>query len=341
MPVPTRQLQFWEVRESAREVLTIETPDGWRLAVSSYSQPRSGGEVVLLCHGLASNRLTFDIDPRYSLAAHLAREGYEVYSLELRGHGLSRPPASSQGPVWGHGIAEHCELDLPAVIDAVLERSGQRALHYIGHSMGGIVLYGAHAVGAVDPGKIKSAIAIAASLDYSGTPSAFHKIVGLAPLSHAIPAVPAKFLLIPLAELSRFFSWARLGSLVNHRNVEMNVYRRLLTLGIHPISSKVLRDLAGAINGRGMLSSQGRPYTELLEERGYDYPVLSMSGCADLQCPHEASGRFGTHEQRFGRTYGHTHDYGHEDLIMGIHAERETWPAIQGWLESNSPTGQV
>ena len=102
----------------------------------------------------------------------------------------------------------------------------------------------------------------------------------------------------------------------------------MAALTLHPVSSQVLLDLARSINGEAILAPSGLSYSELLNERGYRFPVLSMAGVADKQCPPAAAKRFGSQHLVFGKRFGHAEDYGHEDLIMGKNAKYETWPEL-------------
>lgn len=330
-PREMTRLQQWAVRETAVDVSFVTTPDGWQLAVSHYRSaahgPATRRHPVLLCHGLGANRLTFDADPRYSLAAWLVAQGFDVYAVELRGHGLSEKPGG--GKRWGWGIAEYAEIDLPAVFAHVLELTQKEALHYVGHSMGGILLYTRSALGDTN---IRSGVTIGSSLDYSGLPSMFHAVAPLAPLSYLLSFVPVHWGALLSSWATRFSARWVDASLVNGSNVELDVFRRMAANLLHPVSSRVLRDLALAITGRGMKSSGGSTYNELLQERGYGFPVLSIAGAGDILCPPETVARFGTETHAFARAHGHQADYGHLDLVMGLHAEREVWPLVNEWL---------
>ena len=93
-----------------------------------------------MMHGLGNNRLNLDLDARLSIARAARDRGFNVYLMELRGAGLSRPPEGKQVADLEWGFAEHREMDLPAAIAKVLEHSGARRLHGFGHSMGGLLL---------------------------------------------------------------------------------------------------------------------------------------------------------------------------------------------------------
>ena len=250
--------------------------DGWELALSVYGDPARTRRrhPVMLCHGLGSNRLSFDIDQEHSLAAWLVEQGYGVYSIDLRGHGLSeRPGPERTRDSWG--FVEYCELDVPAAIDTVLARTGAERLHFIGHSMGGILLY-AHT--AIAEPRIRSGITIGSSLDYSGSATAFRLIAKLAPLSHLLPEVPVHWPALLSASASRGGRRFVDPMLVNPDNVELEVYRKLAANVMHPVASRVLRELALAIDGRGMRDSRGRRYVDLLARKGYPFPILALAG---------------------------------------------------------------
>tara|TARA_R110002073_G_scaffold84612_3_gene201567 strand:- start:23356 stop:24411 length:1056 start_codon:yes stop_codon:yes gene_type:complete len=337
-----RRLLRWQVAETSSDVMFTTTADGWELGISHYA-PRTeslrSSFPVLLCHGLGSNRLAFDIDPQCSLARGLVEQGFDVYAVDLRGHGLSEKPAQRSGKRWGWGFNTYCEQDIPAAINAVLEATGRKKLHFVGHSMGGILLYSHAALqNARAAEKIRSGITIGSSLDYSHSLSIFHRIVKLAPLTHLIPSVPVNWPVLFSSWAARFHRAFIDPVLVGRNNVELNSYRKLAANSIHPVSAQVLREMAGAIDGTGLKASSGERYVDLLEEKGYTFPVLSISGTADIQCPFEVAARFGTEHRVFGKSHGHVEDYGHNDLIMGKSAEHEVWPEVYAWLRRYDET---
>lgn len=119
------------------------TADGHRLAVTEIQvegAPPETSRPVLLVHGFGQNRLAFSRGP---LPEALAARGARVFLGELRGHGLSREvdPEASSSATWGlEALLRH---DLPALVGHVLTRTKADRLHYMGHSMGGILGYAA------------------------------------------------------------------------------------------------------------------------------------------------------------------------------------------------------
>ena len=85
---------FWRRRfsfEPGYETIHfVGTRDGWRIALYHYPAASHRYETpILLCHGLGANRFNFDLGPEVSLARYLQQEGFDVWSIDLRGRGLS------------------------------------------------------------------------------------------------------------------------------------------------------------------------------------------------------------------------------------------------------------
>ena len=82
--------------------------------------------------------------PKDSLAFMLADQGFDVYLANSRGNRYSRDHVSmkcSQPEFWKWSFQEMAKYDLPATINAVLERSNRKNLYYIGHSQGTMIMF--------------------------------------------------------------------------------------------------------------------------------------------------------------------------------------------------------
>lgn len=300
------------------------TEDHVEVALSSYTSSPSRNYPVVLCHGLGANRFSYDLAPELSFAKWLADAGFDVYTLELRGHGRSQK--AGQGSLrYGWGLFDYAWRDLPAAIEAIFDRTGHRQLHFVGHSMGGIAALARLASG---ESRVRSLITLASAMDYSGTPSVFHGVRKLLPLSKLMPAVP-------LGPLSTAFSSVALAvpnavdaANVNYRNVDRARYRLLTAVGFHPVSSPVLAELATCFDPGGLRDGERR-YAQALPATT---PTIAIAGTADIQCSPEAAARHAHSMQAFGRAHGQTEDYGHFDLMMGVRARLEVWPVLHDWL---------
>jgi pimeloyl-ACP methyl ester carboxylesterase len=113
----------------------VSARDGQRLALSEVTargaRTAAAGPAFLLLHGFAQNRLGFRLGP---MPQALLERGARVFLGELRGHGASRVEA---GRSWS--LTTHLELDLPALLDGVRRATDAKAVHLVGHSMGGLL----------------------------------------------------------------------------------------------------------------------------------------------------------------------------------------------------------
>ena len=174
------------------------------------------------------------------------------------------------------------------------------------------------------------------SLDYSdGT--GFRRLAPLRPLLRRIPAVPVHL----VARLSgglvgrvttpyeRFNVWSS--------NCEPRHWRAICRDGFHPVSSRVMEQLATALEPGGLRTANGAErYDEGLPRA--TTPVLALAGSRDAQCPPRAVERTAAslgsscRVALFGRDHGHADEYGHFDLLVGRQARAEVFPVVERWL---------
>lgn len=123
--------------------LDAVTADGVRLALTRTPPRGSGRGAALLTHAMM-------VDGRYlgRLAAALADADLDVFVLDWRGHGASRPPDPRGG---GWSFDDYVGLDLPCALAAVARAAGvdRRAVGLVGHSLGGLVALAALGTGTV------------------------------------------------------------------------------------------------------------------------------------------------------------------------------------------------
>ncbi len=318
----------------------IITQDGWKIAIHHYRPETHNGSVpVILCHGLASNRFIFDMDGAPSLACYLRDNGYDVWVPELRGSGLSDAPGlfSSVSPYcWGYG--HHLDYDVPAIIDFVTEKTSNSKATWIGHSMGGMLIY-SHLAENHDP-RISSVVTLGSPVDFDKTLR--HIFKGALKFKFALklcPVNPLPFigrLLVPVITTSANF----VHGMYIRSNMDPRVARCVSTIGSQLISPSVLwLDLAGFIESGQFKSSDGVPVLNKLET--LDVPVYVIAGSRDEVAPMEwvvpAARSNAEHGKRqllvAGRENGFEQDYGHVDMLLGLKAQTELYPAIRSWLQ--------
>lgn len=96
-------------------------------------------EVVLLVHGLMTSGIFWVVgDRQKALAFMLADAGYDIWIFNARCTSVTkhRIYTDDEKEYWNFSWHEIGHYDLPAVIDAILIKTGSKKLKYIGHSQG-------------------------------------------------------------------------------------------------------------------------------------------------------------------------------------------------------------
>jgi pimeloyl-ACP methyl ester carboxylesterase len=108
--------------------------------------------VVLCGHAMMTDGRYFGARKDTGFAAHLAGRGIEVFVLDFRGHGGSRPPDAGADRFGDWSFDDLVELDLPAALAAVATAAGVAVadVAVLGHSLGGLVTLAALGTGVIE-----------------------------------------------------------------------------------------------------------------------------------------------------------------------------------------------
>ena len=325
-------------RPARPSVEFARTPDGWDLALHHYrgTPPAPALPPVILCPGYACNHVFLDFNERYSLARFLARRGFDTWALDLRGHGDSEP-AGARRPDWS--FDDLVQLDLPTAVRAVRTLSGRRPV-WIGHSMGGILMYAALGTDTGLQESIAGLVTLASPVAFP--PVASPLLRGLGQLLVTLPVpqhLPQRGALVALWSA---LSWAP-GTLdvgMNPVNVDVDAFGQALRRCISNVPRSVLRQLADwSLSGELRSADRRIDYRANLSH--ISTPALIIAGTVDrLAAPaivRVAYDRISSTEKQyreFGIVDGDSADYGHVDLIFGRHAPDEVFPVIAAWIAS-------
>ncbi|KAH8333106.1 hypothetical protein KR074_005712 [Drosophila pseudoananassae] len=159
------------------ETHKILAKDGFVL--TAHRIPKSGGQPVLMVHGLFDSSVAYVIlGPKKSLAYLLNDLGYDVWLLNTRGNRYSRKHKRFhryQPQFWDFSFHELGIYDIPAAIDYILARSkGYQQVHYVGHSQGttSFFVMGSERPSYMKKVKLMTALAPVAYFDFIENPIA-------------------------------------------------------------------------------------------------------------------------------------------------------------------------
>jgi pimeloyl-ACP methyl ester carboxylesterase len=335
--------RFYRLSGERPERLLACTKDGWSIAVHRRRAPaRRFAQPVLLCHGLATNHLNFDFQPPYSLAHALAEAGFDVYSLDWRGAGDSRPPRGRGRFAFDADDLIH--QDAPAVLDLVLQEAHAEELFWVGHSLGGLVGYAV--LGGAEGKRVRGLCSL-------GAPVYFHYPRWLALLMRA-----CTWLAWPVAFRQRLLSLA-CAPFVGHLTLPLSD----VLVNPKAIAPKVLRSIyANLIDSMGyrllrQLDDWTRHDRFCSRDAATDYrarlshvtrPVLVLGGTKDGLAPpkaiHGQAALLGSVDKTvmlFGKENGDQLEYGHGDLLFGVGAPSEVYPRIVAWVAKRATLLEV
>jgi len=312
---------------------TARTADGWGLALYRYRvEGASASAPVLLCHGLLTNRFNMDLDETHSLARYLRRSGFDTWVMELRGHGGSRRLATNGNRPYDWTIDEYVQIDLPAAVEYVNRETGGRGVHWVGHSLGGMILYAACALDLT--AAIRSAVFTDSHADFS--PLRGRRLIARF-YARLVPVVPPA-LFIPFALVFGLISPSRFlpkYGIRSRRTLLGIIANGLIHLGC----SRVAHHLVEVVEGGRFVSSDGRIDYEAGIGRIH-FPILQLAA-ADRQSPERvaramverAPATAGAREYvRLGRKEGFSEDYNHFTVLLGENAPREVFPRIADFI---------
>ena len=271
----------------------VTAADGLRLALRRVG--KRGGDPVVLTHGTFSNHRSC-----MGLAAFLAKEGFDRWVLDWRGHGASEHPNRP------HSFDDIALLDVPAVIDAVTSRSGRPDLYWVGHSGGGLI----------------------AGMWMARFPKlASRHIKGLVML--ASQATGAARSLRHRARIMGIEWWLR------GRNI---VPAGSLGVGPEAESAPLMRQWCRWNLTSSFRGTDGFDYMQGLSR--LTLPVLGLAGAGDrfiapshgCQALISAYGSIDTQFQLCGKKQGFREDYTHNRLVLSRSASLEIWPMVAQWL---------
>jgi pimeloyl-ACP methyl ester carboxylesterase len=321
-----------ERRTFVKEVLMTRGPAPLGMVRKRLPPPAATRGAVILVHGYGQNRYAWH-SSRRSFVNYLAAEGWDVFNVDLRGHGRSR----RFGAPFARTLDDYIKQDLPAFAAEALDLSGHASLFLVGHSMGGLISYFAGATALRD--RLRGVVSI-------GSPYVFGQgsalLYGLRELAAAVrftgaldanPALPLRLVGRHLNRRQRIWNTRFLPLPIRAwapDTVEPDVLDEYLARTFDRSTLTVALDILRAGRLRGFKSADGMlDYSTAFEI--LDRPLLVVAGTEDGLAP-PASVRPAYDRSRSSDKTYRAFPFGHIDLLIGKEATRTVWPLVRNWM---------
>ncbi len=345
-------------KKIAKRSIQVITEDDITLTITNkHPRIKSKNMYPVLClPGLAETRFVLDQALGNSFVDYLALNGFDVYMAEMRGHGKSLHLKER----YNWNVQTFLDFDVPAIVNKVIEESGQKQLLWVGHSMGGMLLL-AYLISAglhkdkniYDSSVIRGGITVGSPVTFD-QPSlvALSLLWRSTPLSR-LPFLPTDFLANLLSVMGVVLDSPLTYHFWNWKNMEQNNKVLYLKDGIDNMAQGVMRDFMEYALVGDFCSSDGKinyrenlflVNTPLLMVGGSKDPLASPDGQKvifdNISSQDKELRVFGTRGfmSRKGQRINMKDrtDYGHVDLTLGLHSKDEVWPYMLNWLRKRA-----
>ena len=285
---------------------------------------------VVLIHGFAQNRFSWHTSVR-SMSGWLAAQGWDVWNLELRGHGRSRRSGNTVATTFS---------DYPADLNRLAEHMPQPAF-WLGHSLGASVAYAAVAAHPQSP-RCAGVVGIGGLYRFG---QAGWLIPGIVRATRKLPntlnvgdiQVHTGLSGRVLARLFPFVDMAAYGMPIAGwwpGSVEPELAKERMKRGFDYIPVRVWQEMAS------WSAADDVPWDTGWQEAKVPNLIIlgdrdSMLFPAEGQAAHDRSGSDDKTLKILDDTDGLTH-WGHLDIVLGKAAPDHVWPLIDDWMAQRS-----
>jgi pimeloyl-ACP methyl ester carboxylesterase len=336
-------LSLWDriygAEDIADQVFYAHTEDGWNISMHFHrpENPKPGAYPVIVAHGIAANKYSVDMDRAHSIAYFLKQHGYPVFVINLRGVGKSYHQSRTR--FRDFSFDNIVEQDVPAVIRTVRRLTGAPRVNWIGHSMGGMIMYGF--LGRRLPGSedVASFVALGSPGRIDHARRTLWGMITRYPWMNDI--LDFRFGAQVISPLSGRFGTPVEELIFSKENMSSLTIRRMMKNGVENISRGLARQFIQWIRTGSELSMDGSfNYREGLQN--ITAPTLFISGSRDhIAIPESvryAYERAASPHKRYvelGRELGLPADYCHLGLSLGDRAVQEVFPLALEWLDEH------
>ena len=317
-----------------------QTEDGWQLALHRYAAGKkpSNRPPVVLIPGLGSNRHNMDFPiPRYSLARFLYGLGYDVWAVDLRGMGLSTRPGLLNRWRYDWNFDDYACKDVPAIYRTIKEVTHRESFHWIGHSLGGMLVLAA--IERLGNQAAASAVTVASCVSAEDAPGFIKNLMQFDAALKYLPLIPAKQIAWLAAPVMKWIAPFYDNFYCRLDNMAEEVLKLGPRVAVDNVPVKLVLQIHAWYRENHFRAVDGSGYSYLENLEKITAPLMMIAGAADGMTPvHDIRVGYDKVHSRpkkltvFGKDHGHKSEYSHVDLLLGKNAPDEVYPVIADWI---------
>ncbi|MCF6439572.1 alpha/beta hydrolase [Pseudoalteromonas luteoviolacea] len=293
-----------------QESIQVPIPDkNASLHLRYIHNPDKQGPVVLCLHGAIENGKIFYTNSNKGFAPYLAAQGYRCFVLDLRGRGESVPAISS-----GHdyGQTESITEEVPAVLEYITKKVGERPHYWVAHSWGGVIL---NSVFARYPEEINHVRACA----YFGSKRSLYN-------NHPEKLLKANLMWFWLAHYyvkkHGFLPAKKLRWGADSETIKSHAQSAQWAKISPWVDSDDNFDYGQALSGLSLPPTQ---HIAGVSDKALAQPI-------DIEMFMKESGQGVQKLNIYGKKYGHSHNYGHIDMLTHPSALQDQFKDVLNWF---------
>jgi pimeloyl-ACP methyl ester carboxylesterase len=274
--------------------------------IGIYGHSSIDKQPVILVHGSFTNRGFWLSSQGIGFARYLVEAGFDVWLMEMRGHGLSPRNRGYKDNCLEH----YANSDIPAVNEFVIEKTGLKPI-WLGHSLGGVLISTAIAAGTLPE----------------------DDVTGIALLGTQVIR-RRWYLQVPLV--------SSIGQAWFNFKPEMD--GRKLRIGPENEPAGIAKEYLRWLGLLGRWRFRNSKTSLLTGWKNVDVPLIAMVGKEDKSDPakychkfYELSGSDNKQFKLLSKDEGYCRDFGHVDMIVSKDAAKEVWPELASWFEEIKP----
>lgn len=327
------------------EIYEVRTKDGFSVTLTRYVGSKRPS--IMLIHGMGCNHKIFDFDENHSLARFLAKEGWDVWLLDLRTHdgdgdyilGKLRGVDSDIEFICRYWDFDktYLKIDVVTAIDFIKQKTNYSKIFLGGHSYGGYLAYAyAELIGEENLAGIitTGASAMAAPLSYAKPLSELYKAglkIGERVFVRPFSCQIRRYLkIIP----RNYENYKPLPSMFYDYTTKREIQLACMFMGDNePMGARV--DMYFGKDPRFYDGHWVDPqtlydYTENLHK--ITVPFLAIAGDNDTQDPKDDIFKTFENVSSENKEFLHFAKHSHMDLLLGENASSLIFPEVSNWL---------